>query len=698
MHAEDHPFVKIINGTCQFRIPVFQRDYSWTEAECEQLWQDILQIASDPLGREHFLGSVVHISTEDTLAAFSRRLLIDGQQRVTTLTLLLAALRDHIKQTGWSGSEDGPTARQVEAYFLKNVEEKGRRRPKLVLRRHDQATLQAILDGNEYPQDLSKRVQDNYKWFQDQLAGVDPELVYRGINRLRVVDVSLNPGKDDPQLIFESLNSTGIDLSQSDLIRNFILMRLPEEEQTRLYETYWSKIEDLFRGSYKTFDAFVRDYLALRSGATRQEKADEIYFAFRREFGSIGTEPERLDRLLEDLLRFSRYHAAFSLGAPAAEPLQEPLKRLCRQVDVPAILIMRLFECHDVHGTLDLGAFVDAIKLIDSYVFRRAVCGEQTRGYWRVFANLAHRIDPGCPLESLAVGLARQSDAYRFPDDTKFFQALTDRDVYGKRVCFELLDRLENDGSKEPTDTINYSIEHIMPQNEDMSSEWREMLGANWADIQRQWLHRLGNLTLTGYNSQYSDRPFAEKRTISGGFEESSVRLNKYVREQAHWTPAQMKARGELLARRALSIWPRLEVDAALVRAAEIYDLQRRAMRRDVGKVHMTQEARVLFEQLRVKVLEIDSDIIELAEPQSVSYHGPDFFLEVLPRKDWINLLLALDFNEANDPHGIAEDASQRKFFFYAQYEGGVNIPIWSTAAIERALPIIRQAHALISA
>ena len=698
MHAEDHPFVKIINGTCQFLIPVFQRDYSWADAECEQLWRDILQIASDPTGREHFLGSVVHISTEDTVAAFTRRLLIDGQQRVTTLTLLLAALRDHIKQTGWSGSEDGPTARQVEAYFLKNVEEKGRRRPKLVLRRHDQATLQAILDGNEYPQDLSKRVRDNYKWFRDQLAGVDPELVYRGINRLRVVDVSLNPGKDDPQLIFESLNSTGMDLSQSDLIRNFILMRLPEAEQTRLYETYWSKIEDLFRGSYKTFDAFVRDYLALRSRATRQEKADEIYFAFRREFGSIGTEPERLDRFLEDLLRFSRYHAAFSFGAHAAEPLQEPLKRLCRQVDVPAILIMRLFECHDVHGTLDLDAFVDAIKLIESYVFRRAVCGEQTRGYWRVFANLAHRIDPSCPLESLAVGLARQSDAYRFPDDTEFFQALTDRDVYGKRVCFELLDRLENDGSKEPTDTINYSIEHIMPQNEDMSSEWREMLGADWADIQRQWLHRLGNLTLTGYNSKYSDRPFAEKRTISGGFEESSVWLNKYVREQAHWTLAQMKARGELLARRALSIWPRLEVDAALVRAAEIDDLQRRAMRRDVGKVHMTQEARVLFEQLRVKVLEIDSDIIELAEPQSVSYHGPDFFLEVLPRKDWINLLLALDFNEANDPHGIAEDASQRKFFFYAQNEGGVNIPIWSTDAIKLALPIIRQAHALISA
>ena len=237
-------------------------------------------------------------------------------------------------------------------------------------------------------------------------------------------------------------------------------------------------------------------------------------------------------------------------------------------------------------------------------------------------------------------------------------------------MCVDLLDRLENYGSQEPTDTSNYSIEHIMPQNEKLSSEWRQMLGADWADIQRHWLHRLGNLTLTGYNSEYSDRPFDEKKTISGGFEESSVRLNKYVREQTQWTASQIEARGELLARRALSIWPRLEVDPALVQAAEHEDIRQRAKRRDVAKVQMTEVARELFEQLRAMVHEIDSDIIELAEPRSVSYHGPEFFLEVLPRKNRINLLLALDFNEVEDPHGIAKDTSQKKFFVHAQYEG----------------------------
>ena len=218
------------------------------------------------------------------------------------------------------------------------------------------------------------------------------------------------------------------------------------------------KIEGLFRGSERIFDTFVRDYLALRSRVTKQEKADKIYFAFRREFGSIGMERQRLDELLKDLLRFSRYHAAFSLGTTATGSLRDPLARLRRLIDVAAILIMRLFECHNVHKTLEVDEFVDAIELIESYVFRRAICGEQTRGYWQVFANLAYEIDDKHPLESLAVGFARQRETYRFPNDTEFYQALTDRDVYGKRVCFDLLDRLENDGSEEPSDTSKLSL------------------------------------------------------------------------------------------------------------------------------------------------------------------------------------------------------------------------------------------------
>jgi hypothetical protein len=186
-------------------------------------------------------------------------------------------------------------------------------------------------------------------------------------------------------------------------------------------------------------------------------------------FGSIGSEQDKLDAFLQNLFRFARYHAAFSIGTGAPDALREPLARLRRQVDVPATLIMRLFECYDKLGTLSEDQFVEAIRLVDSYVFRRAICGEQTRGYWQVFANLAYRVDTTRPFESLTVGLARQRDNYRFPEDQEFRKALEEKDIYGQRVCFELLDRLENHGSKEQTDTSKYSIEHIMPQNEKLA-------------------------------------------------------------------------------------------------------------------------------------------------------------------------------------------------------------------------------------
>ncbi|MCS4104591.1 putative transport protein [Bradyrhizobium elkanii] len=542
------------------------------------------------------------------------------------------------------------------------------------------------------PTEQSDRIRDNYDYFREQLGKTDPGLVYLGVGRLIIVDVTLDRGTDDPQLIFESLNSTGMDLSQSDLIRNFILMRLPEKEQTLFYDKYWSKIESLFRGSEKTFDAFVRDYIALHTQASKQEKTGNIYSAFRRVFGSIGKNPSDLDSFLQKLLRFARYHAAFSIGTNAPDNLRQPFAHLRRQVDVPATLIMRLYECYDDRKSLSEDEFVKAIELLDSYVFRRAICGEQTRGYWQVFANLAYRIDPDRPFESLCVGMALQRDNYRFPENDEFRGALQDRDMYGKRVCFDLLDRFENHNTKEPTDTGKYSIEHIMPQNPKLPLDWRKMLGENWREIQRQWLHRLGNLTLTGYNSSYSDRSFSEKKKIKGGFEESSVRLNKFVREQSEWTPVEMERRGKTLANRALAVWPALVVDKSLIDAAKVAEMQLLSKQQDTAKVPMSEDARLLFDALRTKILQIDTNIIELAEHKSVSYHGPAFFLEVLPRKNRITLLLDLDFNEVDDPLNIADDASEFKFLVNAVYEGGVLVSVLDFDDIEKSIPLIRQA------
>lgn len=360
---------------------------------------------------------------------------------------------------------------------------------------------------------------------------------------------------------------------------------------------------------------------------------------------------------------------------------------------------MRLFDCYDRCKTLSVDAFREAIQTIESYVFRRAICGEQTRGYWQVFANLAYRIKEDKPLEHLKVGLARYRDASRFPSDMDFRRELLLRDIYSLRVCFYLLDRLENHGSKEPTDTSKYEIEHIMPQNVKLPEAWQTMLGNDWKKIQPIWVHRLGNLTLTGYNSTYSDRPFEEKKSIPDkGFEYSSVRLNKFVCEQKQWTQAEIEKRSQLLTDRALQIWPSLEVDAAAIELAKQAEMRELAGRRDVAKVPMTVAARSLFEKLRIRIHEIDPAILELAESKSVSYHALGFFLEVLPRTQRLTLLLPLDHAEIDDPHGLASDATEWKFLFYAKYEGGVLLRIKQVQDIEHAMPIIRQAYSLIAA
>jgi uncharacterized protein with ParB-like and HNH nuclease domain len=627
MKAIDSPFTKIINGTTQFVIPVFQRDYTWdAETQCAQLWRDVLRAARTTTGDQgHFLGSIVYVATGDSLAGFTRWLLIDGQQRLTTLTLLLAALRDHIRDSGWTGGEADPTPKRIEAYFLKNVQEEGDREQKLVLRRHDQATLRALIDGKEHPESPSEHIIENYNFFRERLSGTDPAEVYRGVGRLLIVDVALDRQSDDPQRIFESLNSTGVDLSQSDLIRNFILMRLPEKEQTSLYEAYWSKIEALFQNSEWTFDAFARDYVALQTQANKQEKASEIYYAFRDFFPDFTSKNSGLDNALTEMLRFARYYAAFSLGRGVTGERARVLAQVRHLVDVPAILIMTLFDRRERLHTLTEQEFLEALSLIESYIVRRAICGLQTRGYWQIFASLAYNIGEQEPLNDLKVALARLHENYRFPSDQAFDRTLKEEDLYGLRVCRHLLEGLENHGTKEPTDTSAYSIEHIMPQNERLRAEWRKMLGDNWKDVQKTWLHRLGNLTLTGYNSTYSDRPFEEKKTIKGGFSDSAVRLNKFVREQPVWTEKEISVRTNDLAARGVQIWGRLSVAQSLIDAADHREKRKLAARQDVSKIKMSNEARSLFEELRARVKALDSDILELAEPNSVSYHGPAF-------------------------------------------------------------------------
>ena len=225
MHAQVLLFTHLLDGAKQFIVPIFQRDYSWGTKHCLQLWNDLIRVGSDPNAKEHFLGSVVYISAEETGAGITRWLLIDGQQRITTLTLLLTALRNHLLNGGNDANQEEnglPSPEELDDYFLHNRHGKGDRKYKLCLRRSDQQTLGALVDVKDTPTAASERISENFKFFEEKLAEANLEIVHSGISKLAIVDVCLTRGQDDPQMIFESLNSTGLDLTQADLIRNFV--------------------------------------------------------------------------------------------------------------------------------------------------------------------------------------------------------------------------------------------------------------------------------------------------------------------------------------------------------------------------------------------------------------------------------------------------------------------------------------------
>ncbi|MGO9621578.1 MAG: DUF262 domain-containing protein [Desulfobaccales bacterium] len=707
MKAEDIRVTELLEGPKQFIVPVFQRDYSWGTKHCLQLWKDILRVGADLNAKAHFIGSIVYIPAEETSAKITRWLLIDGQQRLTTLTILLTILRNRLPNSDSDtqqpyDDEALPSPLELEDYYLCNTYGKGDRRYKLHLRRADQETLTALLDRKEMPLGASQRICENFAFFEEHLNDAGLDIIYRGIKKLVAVDVCLTRGQDDPQMIFESLNSTGLSLTQADLIRNFILMRQDEQLQTQLYQDYWQPIEVAFGTRYRSdFDKFVRDYLTLQLKPSQQLKADEIYQHFRTFFyGVCGNNP--IDDILSELKRFGLYYVAFSLGHEENPKLKEVFRRLRLLVEVASSVVLRLYDCYDRVNTLTLDEFIAAVELLESYVFRRSVCAMQTRNLGQIFATLAYRINENSPLLSLKIALYRQGKKRRFPADMEFREALETRDVYEMRHCQYLLDRLEND-SKEKIDTSNFSIEHVMPQNEELRTEWKTMLGSEWKTVQEMWLHRLGNITLTGYNSEYSDLPFEQKKTLVDsegkqvGFNFSPLRLNAFIRAQQLWTATEMEKRGKELASKAVDIWAALVVNIKAVKKAELEERKVQAARYSLDNLEFDEDSKALFEILRSQILRLGDDVIELCGAKSVTYRVYDFFLEVIPRKRRLALLLNLDYEECDDPSQRAVDATEYAFIMYASETGGVLFNLDEPTQIESALHLVRQAYEKVS-
>ena len=420
MKATEAKFLDFLKKSPQFVIPIYQRTYSWTERECRQLWDDIVRTGSNDAVSVHFVGSIVYI--EEGLSQVispSPLLVIDGQQRLTTVTLILEALA---RQLGDNEPVDGFSAEKLRSYYLLNPLEKRERGFKLLLTQTDKASLLALVQQKAQPTDQSLRITENFAFFEEQVRnlGADLPSLCRGLAKLVVVDIALSRDQDNAQLIFESMNSTGRELSQADLIRNFILMGLDPDHQTRLYEDHWRPMEVRFgqEGYGSHFDGFMRHYLTLKTGEIPNVRA--VYEAFKAHARTPHIDAAGVDALVADIHAFASYYCAMALGKEADQRLADAFRDLRElKVDVAYPFLLELYDDH-TNQILDGTDFEAAVRLVEAYVFRRAVCAIPTNSLNKTFATFGRALQKDRYLESVQAHLLTLPSYRRFPRDDEF--------------------------------------------------------------------------------------------------------------------------------------------------------------------------------------------------------------------------------------------------------------------------------------
>ncbi|WP_417466256.1 GmrSD restriction endonuclease domain-containing protein [Kordiimonas sp.] len=659
MKATEAKLLDFLKKSPQFIIPIYQRTYSWTEQQCRQLWDDIMRAGSNNAVGAHFIGSVVYIEKGlYQVSSQSPLLVIDGQQRLTTAMLLLEALSRHLGDTE---PVEGFSAKKLRNYYLLNPLEDGERGYKLILTQTDKDSFLSLVTQKALPQDFSLRIKENFDFFDTQLGKLNGNLeqICRGLAKVIIVDIALSRDQDNPQLIFESMNSTGKALSQADLIRNFVLMGLEPDHQADLYNDHWRPMEVEFGqesyGDY--FDSFMRHYLTVKTGDI--PRIDGVYEAFKQHTQKLEERGITVDQLVADIHSFAKYFCAMALGKEADKQLATAFKDLRElKVDVAYPFLLELYHDYNL-GQLSKEDFYNAVRLIESYVFRRAVCAIPTNSLNKTFATFHKALNKNRYLESIKAHLIGLRSYKRFPNDDEFKRELIIRDLYNFRSRSYWLRRFENFERKEHVLVDEYTIEHIMPQNERLSKQWQEELGADWQQVHATYLHTLGNLTLTGYNSEYSDRPFIEKRDMTGGFKNSPLILNEDLRSCSAWNETTISARARKLANRAIAVWVAPHLPESILQAyIDIPSLHEGYTLAD--HIHLAEDAPMhdLFQQLRKEVMALDPSVTEDILKLYVAFKAETNFVDVVPLKSKLRLSINLRFHELNDPKGMARDVS----------------------------------------
>ncbi len=509
MKAEEATLLRFFeqNQTNQFVIPIYQRLYSWKKEQCEQLWDDIIKIGGNDKMNGHFIGSILYARVDDTHS--SPLLIIDGQQRLTTITLLFIALRDHLSEE--VEILEKFSRKKIENRYLINSDKDGDTKFRLILSESDKDTLLSLIDKNKRkPSEPSVKIVENFKLFEKWISENTDKLetIFKGLKKLMIVWIALDKGKDDPQLIFESMNSKGIELTQTDLIRNYIVMETEVGKQEDFYNQYWRAMEENFKQSEKQskredlFNKFVRHYLTIKIGKAPNEK--RVYEAFKDYQQKEGIE---IEDLLKDLQKYCGYFCQIAFKKEADKDLNEALGFLVDlEMDVIYPLLLELYSDYS-DGVLSKQDFIPIIALTESYICRRVVCGLGANSLNKIFPSFTKKIDKNQYLESIKVHFYHlEKTKGKFPKDSEFKNLFITIDFYHFKENKYFFERLENFNTKEPVNTKECTIEHIMPQT--LTEEWERDLGENFQAIHDKYLHTIGNLTLTGYNTEYRNRSF----------------------------------------------------------------------------------------------------------------------------------------------------------------------------------------------
>lgn len=685
MDARKGNIYEILNGNKQFLIPVYQRYYSWDIEQCKRLWNDIVEMQKKgKVG--HFVGSIVNIAEQAMPTGVQKYMIIDGQQRMTTLSLLLLALRDYAIK---NPEDTTINARRIDNMLLKNEYESGDERYKLLLTETDRDILMRLVEEKPIPDDTRSKLLDNYKFFAGKIADkeLQPAEVYESIGKLQIVNITLDRSVDDAQAIFESLNSTGKELSESDLIRNYVLMGLEPTEQTYVYEHFWRPMELLF--VYETqdsvMDRFFRDYLTMK--ITRIPKQDRVYEEFK--LYHLNCEFSTIRELCQDLLTYAKYYTdmVFKRSSnPALKSLYEDINDLRMEVSYPFLLKVHNDYAEGIISEDDLKLI---IRLCISYVFRRSICDIPTNSLNKTFATLKNEIKPDDYVNSIKAFFVMRNDYKEFPDDDKFAAAFVSRDIYTMRSRNFILSHLENYGNKAPIIIENYTIEHIMPQNSSLSPEWQQMLGANWREVQKTYLHTIGNLTLTAYNSEMSDHPFMVKMDMEGGFKESALRLNAYVVKLNEWNEQTIKERAALLADKAKQIWAYPDMTAAEL--APYQTVEKPAERYSLETYDTNVFTKTLFEVLDRRIQNLSPDVKREFKKLYVAYKLDTNFVDIVFQKQRLRISVNMKFSEVIDPNGICRDITG----IGRWGNGDVELYMEHTSDVDQIMEIVEQSYRL---